>query len=129
MNNQKESFLFVDTNSKVRDYKGVSAYIMLIIGIIALYFQNYPILVSNTFGLTSQKYIAIHMMMYMLSYFTYVSPFMFLNDKWQSIVSNLSIVLILIVSVQHYIIVIDKPYLDLDLNNYPGSRLPKPIFT
>ena len=99
--------------------KGSQAYLMLIIGVLAFMYKDYPIYVSAQIGLSASLYIAMHVIMYSTTYLIVISPFMFFKEKWRDSIITVLMAIITVISIQHYLDVKEQPYLYLDFKNHP----------
>lgn len=94
-----------------------TACIALTAGIIASWLKQYPIMVSQTLHIPPSMYVWTYMFLYMTSLFVYISPLLFLQNKWKPIVINTSIVILFVITTRHYFNVMNSPQLYLDLYN------------
>ena len=108
---------------------GFYAYLMLIIGVIAYMYKDYPIYISVQIGLSSSLYITMHMLMFSTMHLIVASPFMFLREKWRDSIISILMAVITVISIQHYLDVKEKPYLYLDFKNHPTTINRKAVFT
>ena len=95
-----------------------TACIVLNVGVVSLWLRQYPVLLANIMGLPASRHVETYMLLYTLSFLIYLSPLFFINNKWKTILLNISFILLSFVLAHHYIDVINSPHSYLDLNNH-----------
>lgn len=107
----------------------ITAYFFLLFGLVAYYLNTQPISVFHYFNGNMSVYIIIHLSLYSISFLSLISPFLLVKNKWSDIIIDILVVIILVLSVQHYTKVSISPNSILNFDRYQTQTFEKAIIS